>query len=256
MNTIKLTLEYEGTRYAGWQRQPQQPTVQAAVEEALLRLTQCPLTVVAAGRTDAGVHAHGQVISFRSDRRWPGDIWVRALNALLPGDISVLHGAVVDGTFHARYSATSKLYEYRILARLHRSALHRGRAWHVRRPLDLDAIRQAARHLIGRHDFTSFQSLPTDVTQATCEMKRLELNDDSPWLIISVEADRFLRQMVRVIVGTLVEVGHGKRRAEAMATTLAAKDRGAAGITAPAHGLYLMRGDYANDAGPADPAPR
>lgn len=244
MTTFKLTIEYEGTAYAGWQRQPNRPTIQAAIEEAFRRITQTDVTVIGAGRTDAGVHALGQVASFRTDRAWPGDMWVRALNALLPPDISILSAEQVADDFHARYSARGKAYDYRILNRAERSALERHRAWHLRQPLDINAMRQAASLLTGRHDFSSFQNLPTDTENPVCDLRRLELVHAQPILTIRAEADRFLRQMVRSIVGTLVEVGQGKRSPDSLKDILAARDRRAAGVTAPAHGLYLVRVDY------------
>jgi len=244
MVTWKLTVEYDGTAYAGWQRQPNQPTVQAAVEAALQRITQTEIPVTGAGRTDAGAHAFGQVISFRSEKPMSPDEWVRGLNGLLPSDISVRSAERMAENFHARYSARGKLYEYRILNRPDRSALDRSRAWHVRKRLDIQAMRDAASPLLGRHDFSSFQGSPTDEKDPICELRRLEISQEQPVIRVEVEADRFLKQMVRAIVGTLVEVGVGKRPAKSVKEILEARDRRAAGVTAPAHGLYLVRVDY------------
>lgn len=244
MPVFKLTLEYDGAAYAGWQRQPGQPTVQAALEDALRRITQTAIAVVGAGRTDAGVHALGQVASFHSEKGLSPDEWTRALNGVLPDDISVRSTEIIHGEFHARYSATGKLYEYRILNRRERSALERHRAWHLYGPLDLDAMRDAATHLIGRHDFSSFQGHPTDTKDPACEVRRLDISRRGDIVRIEVQADRFLKQMVRAIVGTLVEVGQGKRHAQSLAALLDAGDRRQAGQTAPAHGLYLVRVDY------------
>ena len=244
MATLKLTIEYDGTGYAGWQRQPNQPTVQAAVEQAIQRITQTHIPVIGAGRTDAGVHALGQVASFRTDKTMPTEEWVRAFNALLPPDISVLSAERMADDFHARYSARGKLYEYRILNRMERSALKHTRAWHIRKPLDLAAMLEAASLLIGRHDFSSFQGSPTDNENPICDVRRLELKQEQALIRIEAQADRFLKQMVRAIVGTLVEVGQGKRPPKAMKEILEARDRRAAGPTAPAHGLYLVRVDY------------
>ena len=244
MPTFKLTIEYEGTAYAGWQRQLNQPTIQAAIEDALRRLTQTKITVIGAGRTDAGVHALGQVASFQSDRDFSPEEWTRALNAVLPEDISVRSTETVPADFHARYSAHDKLYEYRILNRRERSALDRDRAWHLYGPLDLDTMREAATLLLGRHDFSSFQGHPTDTKDPTCDLKRLDLAKTGDLVRLEAKADRFLKQMVRAIVGTLVEVGQGKRPPQSFKDILAAKDRRQAGKTAPPHGLYLVRVEY------------
>ncbi len=244
MATFKLTLEYDGTAYAGWQRQPDNPTVQAALEATLQRITQHSVPVIGAGRTDAGTHALGQVASFRSDKALSPEEWKRALNGLLPQDISVLAAEQVPDDFHARYSARGKLYEYRIVNRVERSALERNRVWHVRAALDLNAMREAASLLVGRHDFSSFQGSPTDNENPSCDLRRLDIHREPPVIRIEVEADRFLKQMVRAIVGTLVEVGRAKRSPKSVKEILEARDRRAAGVTAPALGLYLVRVDY------------
>ena len=244
MATWKVTLEYEGTAYAGWQRQPDNPTIQAAVERALQDLTQREVAVVGAGRTDAGVHALGQVASFRSDRVMGPDEWTRGLNALLPEDIYVLSTERVPDDFHARYSARGKVYEYRILNRRERSALHSHRAWHVSAVLDLEAMRSAGGLVVGRHDFRSFQGPNSTAQNPLCDLRRFDVREDDDMILIQAEADRFLKQMIRALVGTVVEIGQGKRSSRAMKEILEAADRRAAGYTAPAHGLYLVRVDY------------
>ncbi|MBM4132403.1 MAG: tRNA pseudouridine(38-40) synthase TruA [Nitrospira sp.] len=244
MPTFKLVVEYDGTGYAGWQRQLGQPTVQAALENALQKITQTSIAVIGAGRTDAGVHALGQVVSFRSDKPLTPRDWRRALNAHLPADISVQASESVPDDFHARYSAKTKQYEYRILNQPERPALDRNRVWHIYGPLHLDVMRQAATFLVGKQDFGSFQGNPTDTTDTICELQRLDLVQEGPLVRIQFLGDRFLKQMVRAIVGTLVEIGQDKRPPEAMKEILAAKDRRAAGYTAPPQGLYLVRVDY------------
>ena len=244
MPTFKATIEYDGTAYAGWQRQPNQPTIQEAVETALQRITQTGISAIAAGRTDAGVHALGQVVSFKSEKPLAPDEWLRALNATLPEDISVRSVERAADDFHARYSAVRKLYTYRIIYRPSRSALERTRAWHVYGKLDLNAMREAAGCLVGKYDFSSFQGHPTDVENPICDLQRLEMIKDQDVVRIEIEADRFLKQMVRAMVGTLVEVGQEKRQPEDMKRILEAKDRRAAGYTAPAHGLYLVKVKY------------
>ena len=244
MATFKLILEYDGTAYSGWQRQPNQPTVQEAVETAVRSVSQAAIPVIAAGRTDAGVHALGQVASFITEKPLSSGEWLRALNATLPEDISVRSIERAADDFHARYSAVLKLYAYRILHRPERSALERGRAWHVYGKLNLDAMREAAKHLVGKYDFSSFQGRPTDVENPICDLQRLEIVRDQDIVRIELEADRFLKQMVRAMVGTLVEVGQEKRKPGEMKQILDAKDRRSAGYTAPAQGLYLVRVEY------------
>ncbi len=244
MPTFKLILEYDGTSYAGWQRQPDQPTVQAALEDALQKVTQTHIAVIGAGRTDAGVHALGQVVSFRSDKPLSPHDWRRALNAHLPANISVQAAETVSDDFHARYSAKTKQYEYRILNQLERPALDRNRVWHIYGPLHLAAMRQAALCLIGTHDCASFQGHPTDTKETICDIQRLDFVQEGALVRIQFLGDRFLKQMVRAIVGTLVEVGQGKRPPQAMKEILDAKDRRSAGYTAPPQGLYLVRVDY------------
>lgn len=244
MATFKLTLEYEGTAYAGWQRQPDRPTIQAAVEAALEQIVSTRIPVIAAGRTDAGVHALGQVASFRSEQGMTALEWTRALNAVLPPDIAVVSTVHVADDFHARYSARSKLYRYRILNRRERSAFERHRAWHVWGNLDIGAMRAAAAYLLGCHDFSSFEGPRAETGSPMCHVHRLDIAVAGSLISIDAEADRFLKQMVRAIVGTLVEAGHGKRRPEELQTILHARDRRAAGRTAPPHGLYLVHVGY------------
>ena len=244
MPTVKLILEYDGSRYAGWQRQPDQPTIQEAVETAILQLTQETVSVIGAGRTDSGVHALGQVASFRIERPWTPREWIRGMNARLPEDIAVRSAEVLPDDFHARYAARGKLYEYRILNRGERPAVDRAYVWHVHKTLDQQAMEQAATFLVGSHDFSSFEGSLTDNEDPVCDLRQLSVSRQGDLLTIHAYADRFLKHMVRSIVGTLVEVGHAKRKPEALKTILAAKDRTAAGRTAPPHGLFLIRVDY------------
>jgi tRNA pseudouridine38-40 synthase len=244
MPTVRLILEYDGSRYAGWQRQPDQPTIQEAVETAVFQLTQDTVSVIGAGRTDSGVHALGQVASFRIERPWTPREWIRGLNARLPEDIAVRSAAIVPDDFHARYAARGKLYQYRILNRGERPALDRAYVWHVHKALDQQAMEQAATFLVGSHDFSSFEGSLTDNEDPVCNLRQLSLSRQGDLLTIHAYADRFLKHMVRSIVGTLVEVGHARRKPDALKTILAAKDRTAAGRTAPPQGLFLVRVDY------------
>ena len=244
MPTFKLVLEYDGTNYHGWQIQPNIPTIQKALEAAISRVAQHEVNVTGAGRTDAGVHALGQAAHFATTSRLTAEEWQRALNGLLPPDIAVQSVEAVPESFHARYSAKSKLYRYRIFARVQRSALSRSKILHYPYPLDLDAMEAACRALIGTHDFSSFQGSTTDTENPVCSLTKLTVDRFGDEVIFEVEGNRFLKQMVRAIVGTLLEVGRGKLQAGEVAGILAAKDRTKAGPTAPAHGLYLVKVDY------------
>jgi len=244
MPTVKLILEYDGTAYAGWQRQPGQPTIQEALETAIKQLTQLDVSVLGAGRTDAGVHALGQVVSFRIEKNWSPDEWTKGMNARLAKDIAVRMAAIMPDDFHARHAARGKLYQYRILNRPVRPAIERRYVWHVPKLLEHEVMRQAASSLVGFHDFTSFEGTLTDNEDPFCNLQQLSLRREGDHVIVEAYADRFLKHMVRAIVGTLVEVGHGKRPANEMVVILDAKNRTRAGRTAPAHGLFLMRVDY------------
>ncbi len=244
MPTFRLILEYDGTNYHGWQIQPNLPTIQGILESTIGRVAQHDVTLTGAGRTDAGVHALGQVANFTSSAKLSAEEWLRALNGLLPPDIAVLSVESVPDTFHARFDAKSKLYRYLLFTRVHRSALGRHKILHYPHVLDLDAMEAATRALIGTHDCSSFQGSPTDQENPVCTVTRLTIDRFGDEVIFEVEADRFLKQMVRNIVGTLLEVGKGKLKAGNVAGILAAKDRTKAGPTAPAHGLYLVRVDY------------
>jgi len=242
---IKLILEYDGTGFSGWQIQPDKRTVQGELEIALSRLTGDRISTVAAGRTDAGVHALGQAVSFKTDSKHPDHVFCRALNSLLPRDVVVLAAEEAPEEFHARRSARGKCYRYLIRDRPARAALSRDRVWHLRRLLELAAVRKATTHLIGNHDFTSFRSASCEAKSPIREMRRIEVYRDGHGLmVIEMWASAFLKQMARAIVGTLTEVGTGKRRPEEIKTILEAKDRERAGVTAPPQGLYLVCVDY------------
>jgi len=245
MQNFKLTLEYDGTAYRGWQRQAEGPTVQAEVERALGRLTGAPVTVIGAGRTDAGVHALGQTAHFHSPTRLGPEALRRGLNALLPEDIAVRECLPVPETFHARYDARAKRYRYRILNREARSALERNRCWFLDRPLDLEAMRRAAAHLVGRRDFKSFESSgsPRAHTVRTVNAAEWHTGEDGI-LCFEIEADGFLRGMVRNVVGTLAAVGQGRLSPGDIPRILAARDRKCAAACAPARGLFLVRVIY------------
>jgi tRNA pseudouridine38-40 synthase len=244
MPTVKLALEYDGTCYAGWQRQPDHPTIQEAIEQAIRQVSQATVSVIGAGRTDSGVHARGQVASFRTDQDWPAYNWMRALNAVLPKDIAVHSSAIMDDRFHAQHDARGKLYTYRILHRPARPTIDRSFVWHIYHPLNEAAMQQAAATLIGSQDFSSFEGSLTDNKNPICHLQRLAIIRDGDQIFIEAYADRFLKHMVRAIVGTLIEVGLGKRTPDSLTAVLKSRNRSAAGQTAPPHGLCLMRVDY------------
>ena len=244
MPTVKLVVEYDGTGYAGWQRQPAQPTIQAAIEQAIDQVSHATVALIGAGRTDSGVHALGQVASFRTDCDWPATSWIRALNAVLPNDIAVRAAAIMDDRFHAQHDARGKLYTYRILHRQPKPTLDRAFVWHIYRPLDEEAMQEAAASLIGTQDFSSFEGSLTDNTNPICQLQRFAILRQGEEIRIEAYADRFLKHMVRAMVGTVVEIGLGKRTPHSLTEVLKSKDRRAAGLTAPPHGLCLTRVDY------------
>jgi tRNA pseudouridine38-40 synthase len=237
---VKLVLSYDGTRYVGWQVQPNGPSIQAEVERALATLHRAPRRVTAAGRTDAGVHALGQVASFREDHPLPIAAYVKGMNALLPGDVAVASAEILPDGFDARRSARGKRYRYRVENVPTREPLTARYAWQVYRPLDLAGMREAALPLIGRHDFAAFQASDCEARHAVRDVTRLDVVGESGGRIdVVVEATAFVKHMVRNVVGTLVEVGLGRRAAGEMAAILAGGDRSRAGPTAPPQGLCL-----------------
>jgi tRNA pseudouridine38-40 synthase len=267
---LKIVLAYDGTDLVGWQRQPTGVSVQALLEEALAAIEGRAVVVVGAGRTDAGVHALGQVASCRIEHAIPAADLARALNARLPDQVRVLDVEEAPDGFHARYGARAKTYRYLILNGALVNPFERRYVWHVPRPLDVEAMAEAARCLEGRHDFTALQGAGSaaKTTVRTVEhasVQPLQLMAVAGGLTlaarppggrlvaIDVRGDGFLRHMVRNAVGTLVEIGHGRRPAASMREVLASGDRTQAGPTAPASGLFLVRVDYpgapADDAG-------
>ncbi|HPL64461.1 MAG: tRNA pseudouridine(38-40) synthase TruA [Syntrophales bacterium] len=246
MRNIRLIIEYDGTGYFGWQRQrPDFPTIQQVIEEKINRMTGESVHLHSSGRTDAGVHALKQVANFLTETKIPERNLLLGLNSLLPSDIAIKDLKEVDGQFHARYSAKSKVYLYRILNSPVRSPLSRNFAWHVREPLDLSAMKEASCMLKGSHDFSSFCGADNESRSFVRMIFRAELEkEDRCFINFIVEADGFLRYMVRNIVGTLHQVGAGKITPEEFASILNARDRRRAGPTAPAQGLFLKEVKY------------
>lgn len=242
--TLRLVVEYDGTGLAGWQRQDGQPTVQGWLEKAFQHMTgQAPL-VRGAGRTDAGVHAEGQVASVELVSRIPALGFLRGLNTHLPPQIAVLEVSDVPAGFDARHHARGKIYRYQVWNHPVRSPRLCRYAWHVYDPLDLHAMREAAAALLGEHDFRAFRSSDCDRTNTVRILRRIELARSAALVTIEVEGTAFLRNMVRIIAGTLVGVGKGKMTAADVARVLASGDRTKAGVTAPACGLTLVKVIY------------
>lgn len=240
---ILLTLAYDGAAYSGWQAQPDAPSIQRAIEGVLEKIEGAPVTLTAAGRTDAGVHALGQLAHFDTVRGHDADTWLRALNAQLPRDIAVLAAEAVADGFHARHSTGGKHYRYRILNRPVRCPFRRGVCWFVPVPLDVDAMRAGTAHLLGEHDFSSFRASGCGAAHPVRTITTLDITRADDEIRFDVHGPAFLKQMVRNIVGTLMEVGRGHRPPEWVGEVLAARDRTAAGETAPAWGLVLMSVD-------------
>ena len=248
MPTFKLTLAYDGTDFAGWQRQPQQRTVQGELEAALERITQEHSKCIASGRTDAGVHALGQVVSFTSNTQLPAPVLTKALNAELPEDILVFEVQEVAAGFHALRDALRKRYRYVIEDGRNRDLFDRKYVWHIYQRLDVEAMQAAAAPLVGTHDFASYETSGSPrlttvrtVLDLLVERRAGELTDR---VVIEVEADGFLYNMVRNIVGTLVAVGKGKESPTWPAAVLELCDRTKAGMTAPPQGLFLVGVEY------------
>ena len=244
LRTYRLVLEYDGTDFHGFARQPGRRTVQGELERALAVIGGLAQPVTAAGRTDAGVHARGQVVGCRLVTTVPTSRLGRALNRLLPPDLAVLAAAMASEGFDACRDAVGKLYSYRILNRAAPAPLLSRQVWHHPRPLDAAAMRRAARGLVGRHDFRAYRSAGGSAKTAVREVKRLEVEREGDLIIFWCEADGFLYRMVRNLVGTLVRVGEGAWEIERPARILAGGDRRVAGPTAPARGLCLERVSY------------
>jgi tRNA pseudouridine38-40 synthase len=245
MRMLKLTVAYDGAGYVGWQRQPEGTSIQGVLEEAIARLEGHDVTVTGAGRTDAGVHALGQVASVRVSSAIPCENYVRALNVSLPSDIRVRRVEEVPETFHARFDARHKTYRYRVLNAPIASPFEARYAWHVTFPLDVDAMRAALAFCVGEHDFATFQGTGSSVrdTVRTIEHASIDCSTSEEGgriLHVTLTGTGFLRHMVRNIVGTLVEVGRGRWPPAELSRLLAAKDRAEAGRTAPPQGLFLV----------------
>jgi tRNA pseudouridine38-40 synthase len=245
MSRFRLTLEYNGGPFAGWQRQEGQPSVQGAIEDAIFKLSNERVTLTGAGRTDAGVHARGQVAHFDLTKDFPPETVRDALNAhLRPAPIAVIEAAAVAPDFHARFGAIVRHYEYCILNRRAPPALDAGHVWHVSHKLDAEVMHVAAQKLVGKHDFTTFRSISCQAKSPVKTLDRLDVARQGDEIVISASARSFLHHQVRSMAGTLKLVGEGKWTAKDVARALEACDRTACGPVAPPEGLTLIRVDY------------
>ena len=244
LKNVKIVIEYSGKRYSGWQRQINAPTVQGEIEKALFKATGKKINVNGSSRTDAGVHALGMCANFRADISIPVERLPFALNAKLPQDISVVDAELVHFDFHARYSAKGKKYVYSIYNRNFLSPRHSDYYWHVPKKLDVQAMKEAAQHIIGKHDFGTFKSMGASNPNDVRTVHGIEFVHQGEIVEMHISGDGFLYNMVRIIMGTLVDVGVGKIRPEKMREIMLSKDRKNAGKTAPAHGLMLKEVYY------------
>lgn len=245
MKNFKITIEYDGTSYHGWQRQKNERTIQEEIEKALLTMTGKKTILTASGRTDAGVHSLGQVANFHCDTDLSPQAFQNGLNSLTKDDIIITSCDNVDESFHSRFNAKSKIYNYKILNRNLPAAINRQYAWFIRKTLDLVSMRHAAGHIIGSHDFKAFEGAGSPRSHTTrCVIKTDIVEQENGLIVFEIEADGFLRFMVRNIVGTLVDVGFGKITSDDFIKILLSKDRSMAGATAPPQGLFLMKVKY------------
>lgn len=241
---IKLTVSYDGTAYAGWQRQINAPSIQAALEKALKSLTDEAINVTGASRTDAGVHALGQVAHFDTTSRIPPEKYAFAINTRLPDDIRVVHSCQVPPDFHARYGARGKTYRYQIHNSPHASALYRHQRAHILPLLDVALMQQAARDVLGEHDFRAFAASGSEAKTTIRDIWRADIIRQGELIELTVQGRSFLYNMVRILAGSLIYIGMGKLPPQALARALETGNRLDLGITAPAHGLTLMEVMY------------
>lgn len=245
--TYRLTITYDGTNYVGWQIQPDGPSIQGTIEHVLTTLLKTPTRLIGSGRTDSGVHAEGQVAHFKADQA----LNMRAINGMLPYDIRVLKLEHVPDTFHAQYSAKRKTYHYNLWLEQAVSPFVRPYRHHVPYQVDLELLNTAAQKFVGTHDFATFANVGSSVTTTVRTIHRIDIVEQEGGVRLEFEGGGFLYKMVRNIVGTLLEVATGKRPLEEIDALFAAKDRRAAGIAAPARGLFLMEVCYDDAESPA-----
>lgn len=244
MTKYALIIEYDGSRYSGWQRQNHSSSVQQEIEKALSAVADEEVTIIASGRTDAGVHAYAQCAHFATDKQREYKAWVLGVNAKLPSDISIRSVTQVGEEFHARYSTIGRSYRYLILNRPSRSALMHKRVSVIYQSLDTDRMQVAAQSLVGEHDFTSFRAAGCQAKHAVREIKSVSVQRFNEQIQIEVVGNAFLHNMIRIIAGSLIRVGSGLESEQWLGDVLHARDRTLAGVTAVPHGLYFMGPDY------------
>lgn len=244
MRNIKVIIEYDGTGYHGWQSQENAVSVQRVVEDAFKKLTGENIKLIGASRTDTGVHSYGQTANFLTESKIPAEKFFLAVNCLLPPDISVVHSEEVPKDFHSRFDAKGKKYKYLIYNDRAPSALLRSRAFHVPVPLNLEAMKKAAEYIPGKKDFSAFKASGSNVKDSIRTVWGIELQKKDKIIELTVSGDGFLYNMVRIIAGTLVDVGMGRIAPDELGTIIESRDRTKAGRTAPAHGLYLVEVYY------------
>ena len=244
MLNIKLTIQYDGSNYSGWQKQKNANSIQEQIEKAIYLVTGEKVNLIGSGRTDRGVHALGQVANFTTLSSIPADRFKFALNSKLPGDISIIESQAVDYEFHSRYHAKGKRYRYLIFNKPIRNPLYRNYAYHVPYPLDFREMERAAKFFIGTHDFASFMASGSSVKDTVRTIYDISLDKKDDLIILSVEGDGFLYNMIRIMVGTLIDIANNKLKSQDIPAIINAKNRRAAGHTAPPQGLYLEKVYY------------
>ena len=245
MKNIKIVIEYDGTDYHGWQCQANLPTVQETIEDAIKQITKEKVKITGSGRTDAGVHAMGQVANFLTETQMDPETLRKALNSTLPRDISIIETQEVPDDFHAQFSSRSKVYEYRIFNRPHRPALQRNRVWHIPEKLDAGKMKEAAAYLEGTHDFSVFATADITVKTTVRTVKQIHVKKTREGtILVKIEAEGFLKRTVRMITGTLVQTGRGKLSPEGFGQILAEGQKTKNVFTAPPQGLFLKKVIY------------
>jgi len=244
MRNIKLIIEYDGTNYHGWQTQINALAIQDVIRDAIRKITGEQVDLIGSSRTDVGVHAYGQVANFVTDSNIPDEKFSFALNSVLPFDICIKGSKEVEMDFHSRYSTKGKKYRYKIYNSIYPSAILRDRAYNVKCKLDLEAMKKASLYFLGEHDFTTFRASGSSVKSAVRMITDISLFKKGDIIVFEITGNGFLYNMVRIIVGTLIDVGMGKIKAEEIKSIIESKDRKRAGKTIPAHGLYLIEVYY------------
>lgn len=239
MRNIQLIIEYDGTNYCGWQIQKNGITIQKMICDSIYKITGENCSLIGSGRTDAGVHAYAQSANFITESKVPINRFARALNSYLPKDIRIVNAIEKDLKFHSRYDAKGKIYEYRILNNLNGTALDNNRVWHITKKLDIDKIKEACKFFLGTHDFTSFSSVNSCAQNKVRNIGQLVVTSEEEYIRYKIKGNGFLYNMVRIIVGTLVEVGLSRIEPSTIPKIIQNRDRSTAGKTAPPQGLYL-----------------